>query len=110
MRVITLDPALEDILAAGFDYGDRGLVIKLSPQVAELVSHGLSMELEKLVKQGHPPVVLCSPQVRAGLKQITQSEIPRLAVIGLSEITRDTEVESVGQVGVENFQPTGPTN
>ncbi len=104
LRVITLDPALEDVLAAGFDYGERGLVIKLSPQVAELVTKGLADELEKLVKRGHPPVVLCGPQVRAGLKQITQSKLPRLAVIGLSEITRDTEVESLGQVGVENFQ------
>ena len=34
LHVVTLDPALEDVLAAGFDYGERGLVIKLSPQVA----------------------------------------------------------------------------
>ncbi|MCA9041600.1 MAG: flagellar biosynthesis protein FlhA, partial [Planctomycetaceae bacterium] len=38
LHVITLDPALEDILMAGFDYSERGLVIKLSPQVSEQVT------------------------------------------------------------------------
>ncbi len=104
LRVVTLDPALEDVLAAGFDYADRGLVIKLSPQVAESVTHVLADQLERLVAAGHHPVVLCSPQVRAGLKQITMSALPKLAVISLNEITRDTEVESVGQVSAEALQ------
>jgi flagellar biosynthesis protein FlhA len=107
LRAVTLDPALEDILAGGFDYGERGLVIKLSPQIAETVTRGLMAELEKLVTAGHPPVVLCSPAVRAGLKQITSSALPKLAVLSLSEITRDTDVESVGQVGADTLQAVG---
>jgi flagellar biosynthesis protein FlhA len=83
------------------------LVIKLSPQIAETVTRGLMAELEKLVTAGHPPVVLCSPAVRAGLKQITSSVLPKLAVLSLSEITRDTDVESVGQVGADTLQAVG---
>ncbi|MEX0702483.1 MAG: flagellar biosynthesis protein FlhA [Planctomycetales bacterium] len=98
LRAITLDPALEDILAAGFDYGERGLVIKLSPQTAETVTRELAEALGPLVAEGHPPIVLCGPQVRAGLRQITAAALPKLAVISLNEITRDTDVESLGQV------------
>ncbi len=98
LHVITLDPKLEDILAAGFEFGERGMIIKLSSQVSETVTLGIATELEKLVKAGRPPVVICSPQVRAGLKQITSSTIPKLAVISLNEITRDTQVEAHGQV------------
>jgi flagellar biosynthesis protein FlhA len=102
LHVVTLDPVLEDILAGGFEYGEHGLVIKLSPQVSESMIHGLAVELEKMVATGHPPVVLCSnPQVRGGLKQITLTAIPKLAVLSLIEITRDTEVESVGQVAAD---------
>lgn len=101
MHVVTIDPALEDILSAGFEYGERGLTIKLSPQVAEAVTAELVRHLERLVAMGHPPVVICNPQVRAGLKQITAAGIPKLAVLSLNEITRDTNVESVGQVGSE---------
>jgi flagellar biosynthesis protein FlhA len=99
LHVVTLDPALEDILTAGFDWSERGLMIKLSPQVAERVTQELARTLERLVAGGHPPVVVCSPQVRAGLKHITSSALPQLAVLSLNEITRDTEVESLGQVG-----------
>jgi flagellar biosynthesis protein FlhA len=98
LHVVTIDPALEDVLSAGFDYGERGLVVKLSPQVAEAVVHELAQRLERLVGAGHPPVVLCSPQVRAGLKQITSAALPKLAVLSLNEITRDTDVEALGQV------------
>ena len=104
LRVITLDPGLEDVLAAGFDYGERGLVIKLSPQLAEAMVRALAEQLQKLIAVGQHPVVLCSPQVRAGLKQITQAALPRLAVLSLNEVTRDTEVESLGQVDVSALQ------
>ncbi|HXY37511.1 MAG TPA: FHIPEP family type III secretion protein, partial [Planctomycetaceae bacterium] len=96
--------ALEDVLAAGFDYTDRGLVIKLSPQVSEAVTRAVANELKHLVSLGRTPIVLCSPQVRAGLKQITSSTLPKLAVVSLNEITRDTEVESSGQVSVDALE------
>lgn len=105
LHVITLDPALEDVLAAGFEYGERGLTIKLSPQVAEAVVDAIAETLQNLVTTGHPPVVLCSnPQVRPGLRHITSPSLPKLAVLSLIEVTRDTEVESLGQVGAENLQ------
>ena len=101
LHVITLDPRLEDILAAGFEFGERGMVIKLSSQVSETITLGLATELEKLVKSGRPPVVICSPQVRSGLKQITSSALPKLGVMSLNEITRDTQVEAHGQVSAD---------
>jgi flagellar biosynthesis protein FlhA len=102
LRVVTLDPALEDILAGGFDFDERGLVVKLSPQIAEGVARAIVEKLEPLVAAGHPPVVLASsPAIRAGLKHMTHTVIPKLAVLSLNEITRDTNVESVAQVGGE---------
>lgn len=98
LHVVTLDPALEDVLAAGFEFGERGFHVKLSPQVAEAVTNELSQQLQKLAQLGHPPVVLCSPQVRAGLRQITSVALPKLAVLSLNEVTRDTAVEPHGQV------------
>ena len=76
-------------------------MIKLSPQVSEAVTRGLAAELKQLVSRGRLPIVLCSPQVRAGLKQITSTTLPKLAVLSLNEVTRDTDVESVGQVSVD---------
>lgn len=104
LHVITLDPALEDVLSAGFEFGERGFHVKLSPQVSEAVTNELSKQLQKLVKLGHPPVVLCSPQVRSGLRQITSVALPKLAVLSLNEVTRDTAVEPHGQVPLSTIR------
>src|SRR6516165_8301152 len=82
LRVVTLDPALEDILAAGVEYGERGMSIKLSPQVAESVTRGISAQLEHLTP-GYPPVVLTTPQIRTALRQITAASLPTLTVMSL---------------------------
>ena len=101
LRVVTLDPALEDILGAGIEYGERGLMIKLSPQVSEAVTRGITAKLEHLTTPGFPPVVLTTPQIRGALRQMTSAALPNLAVLSLSEITRDTQIESAGQVGID---------
>jgi flagellar biosynthesis protein FlhA len=100
LHVVTLDPALEDVLSAGFDWGERGLSVKLSPQTSDAVCRGIAESLKPLVAAGHPAVLLCGPQVRAGLRQVTQASLPKLAIISLNEVTRDTQVEAHGQVDV----------
>ncbi len=109
LHVITLDPGLEDVLSAGFEFGERGFQVKLSPQVAEAVTGELAKQLQKLVQLGHAPVVLCSPQVRAGLRQITSVALPKLAVLSLNEVTRDTAVEPHGQVPLTAIRPSART-
>lgn len=107
LRVITMDPAIEDLVAAGIEHGERGTVVKLSPQVSEAVTRGVAEELQRLTAAGHQPVIVVSPQIRATLKQITSAVLPSLAVLSLNEITRDTQVEAIGQVGVETVAGAG---
>ncbi|MEX0586112.1 MAG: flagellar biosynthesis protein FlhA [Pirellulales bacterium] len=93
---VTLDPGLEDRIRAGIEHTERGLVIRLSPVVVEQVCQSVSRELEKLTSAGHAPLVLVSPQVRVGLKKITEPRLPRLVVLSYNEVTRDTRIESLG--------------
>ena len=37
--------------------------------------------------------------------RITASALPKLGVMSLNEVTRDTDVESVGQVGADILEP-----
>jgi flagellar biosynthesis protein FlhA len=111
LYVVTVDPAVEDIVAAGVDFTERGMNIKLSPQVAEAISRGIAVQVERLTVGGRPAVVVCSPHIRAAMRHITAASLPSLAVMSLNEITRDTQVETVGQVGLEvlsvNRSPVG---
>jgi flagellar biosynthesis protein FlhA len=98
LHVVTLDPALEDRIRAGIDHSERGLFLRLSPQSIEAICQALAVKVDKLVRANHLPVVLVSPQIRAGLKQLTSAHLPRLVVLSYNEITRDTQIESVGLV------------
>jgi len=98
LHVLTLDPALEDKVAAGIEHTERGLFIRTSPQTVEKICEKVSAELPKLTRTGKRPILLVSPQIRAGLKQMTSGNLPRLVVMSFNEITRDTKVEIVGIV------------
>jgi flagellar biosynthesis protein FlhA len=98
MHVITLDPALEDRIRAGFEHTERGLFIRMSPKAVEATCRLIAGELEKLTVAGRAPVVLVSPQNRAALKEMTGSNLPDLVVLSYNEITRDTRIESVAMV------------
>jgi flagellar biosynthesis protein FlhA len=96
--VLTLDPGLEDKLTAGIEHTERGLFIRTPPQTIEKLCEGINRELPKLTRGGRRPVLLVSPQIRAGLKQMTAANLPRLHVLSFGEVTRDTKVEIVGIV------------
>jgi flagellar biosynthesis protein FlhA len=98
LHVVTLDPAIEDRIRAGIDHSERGLFIRMSPPAVDATCRQIAAEIEKLTRKNHSPVLLVSPQVRAGLKQLTLAHIPRLVVLSYNEITRDTQIESVGMV------------
>ena len=96
--VVTLDPNLEDRIGAGIDHNERGLFVRMSPPAIEHTCRILEEELMKLVRNNHQQVVLVSPQIRPGLKQLTSAHLPKLHVLSFNEITRDTKIESLGLV------------
>lgn len=98
LHVITLSPGLEDTIRQGLQLTGGGVHVQMSPDNVRKVCQTISQELEKLKRNNRPLVVLVSPQIRAGLKQMTHSNLPRLVVLSYNEITRDTVIEPVGNV------------
>jgi flagellar biosynthesis protein FlhA len=70
----------------------------LSAPTVDSLCERIERELDSLQRSGHPPVLLVSPEVRAGLKQVTAARLPALVVLSYDEITPDTIVESVRMV------------
>ncbi|MBX7073744.1 MAG: flagellar biosynthesis protein FlhA [Pirellulales bacterium] len=101
LHVVTLDPALEDRIRAGVEHTERGLFLRMSPPAVDKTCQIIAKDVEKLVLAHRPPIVLVSPQIRAGLKQITVGQLPNLIVLSYNEITRDTQIESVALVADE---------
>ena len=98
LHVVTLDPAIEDLIVAGIEHTERGLSVRLSPLVTEKICSLVANETKGLTNSGYRPIVLVSPQIRSALKQLTLAQLPRLVVLSYNEITRDTKVDSLGVV------------
>jgi len=98
LYVLTLDPALEDKITTGIEHTERGLFIRTPPQTIEKLCEQINRDLPKLTRGGKKAILLVSPQIRAGFRQMTAANLPRLVVLSFNEITRDTKVEIVGIV------------
>jgi len=101
IHVVTLDPRLEDVIKAATERTERGSFVALSPAMVTRIGERLAQEIAKLVKAGHEPVILCSPQVRAQVKKIADAVQPGIAVLSYNEIVQDVKVESLGMVAAE---------
>ncbi len=104
LHVVTLDPALEERIRAGFELNDDGLAIRLAPREVENLCRAIETQSKKLLSLERPPVVLVSPEIRPAVKQLTAARLPHLIVFGYNEITRDTQIESVAMVTEETAQ------
>ena len=98
LHVVTLDPALEDRILAGFEHNERGLFIRMSPPAVEATCRLIAGEMEKLTVANHAPIILVNPQIRPAVREMTSSHLPDLTVLSYNEITRDTKIEAVAMV------------
>ena len=93
---VSLDPALEDMVAGYIDRSEEGTTMKMPPPVANRVTTAVLQELQHLIQAGHPPVVLASPQVRGQIRRLLETHLPAVAVLGYNEISNGIAIESLG--------------
>jgi flagellar biosynthesis protein FlhA len=95
---VTLDPALEDQINAFVDRGGAGTVVTMPAAVAAKLSEQVMRGLQKVTAGGHPPVVVCSPQVRAVVRQMLEPRLPGVVALGYNEVIAGVEVESLALI------------
>jgi flagellar biosynthesis protein FlhA len=102
LYVVTVDPRLEETVRAATERSETGSFVSLPPNVVSRIAARISREVEAAAaRAGRTPVVLCSPQVRATLKRIVATADPSIVVLSYNEIVKETPVESLGSVGLE---------
>jgi len=98
LRVVTVSPELDARLAAAARRADARPADAFGPGAARDVVAAVAAAVGAAVEAGHPPVLVCSPEARAVLKDLTRADLPRLAVLSHREIPRDAPVEALGSV------------
>jgi flagellar biosynthesis protein FlhA len=97
LRVLTLSPALEQILAEGLADGDQGRYLALDPRIAQRIIEALAAAIGKVPSDG-TPVVLCAPTIRPHLRRLTERYLPHLAVLSYNEIGPEVTLKALAMV------------
>jgi flagellar biosynthesis protein FlhA len=102
--VITLDPALEQLLhkavqqarqAGSADPDD----MILEPTMVEKLHVSLGEAVQRQETTGGPTVLLVSPQIRPALYRFIRGALPTLTVLSYQEIPEDKQITIVASIG-----------
>jgi flagellar biosynthesis protein FlhA len=100
LHVLTFDPAIENTIASGIKSVDERTALVLEPRFAEQVLNRMSAQVERMMKSNILPVLLCAPEVRRHVRQITQRVLPHLSVLSLTEVPNSVSLRSFGVVTI----------
>lgn len=95
---ITLDPTLENRIAAGVQRTDHGSYVNLDPDSMRRMLASLNAELEKMTNMGYPPIVLTSPAVRLYFRKLVVRSAPGITIVSHAEINQSVEIQILGVV------------
>ena len=98
LRAITLDPRLEQAIAQGVRQTPTDLSLVLEPGLARHITDALGKLVQQMLAAGHPPVVLCSPQIRLCFRRFFESAFADLTVIAYSEIPPRVEIQNAATI------------
>ena len=100
VRVIALDPRLEQQIVPGIRQTSTDISLMMEPKLARHVVEALSQRVQRMLADGLPPLVLCSPQLRLPFRRFFETTFADLSVLSYSEIPPRVEVQNVDVIAV----------
>lgn len=100
IRVITVDPALEQLLMKVQKEAKETGGFSMDPRLIQNIYDQLGELIKEMTASGYQPVILCSPAVRLTFRKLTERLAARIIVLSYNEIIAEAEVHSVGVVSV----------
>ena len=98
--VITLDPALEQLVIDSTKQSEHGQYLAIEPMQVHSIFDNLRGIIENMKNKGRSPVILTSPLVRRQFRKISEQISPELPVLSYNEIDSGVEVLSEGVVTI----------
>ena len=98
LKVITLEPALEQILLQASQGAPDGQ-LAIEPGLAGRLHTTLKEEAQKLEATGQSAVLLVAPQIRAQLARLFKYSLPELYILAYSEVPENRQINVVANVG-----------
>jgi flagellar biosynthesis protein FlhA len=98
LRAITLEPRLEQQLAQGVRQTPTEVVMTMEPRLARHLVETLSKCVQQMLAAGHPPLVLCGPNLRLAFRRFFETTFADLSVLAYSEIPPRVDIQTAGVI------------
>ena len=103
LYAITLDPSVEsEIVSSALVKPGTQTDIGLPPEKIRDIYKALRPLIKRMNMEGKQAVVVCSPQARPFFRALVEPTFPALAVLSYSELTPQTELQSIGMVSIKS--------
>ena len=94
LQAMVLDPSIETTVQSAIK--ENRLI--LEPRYAEQLLIRIAGQVEKMVRSNHPPVLVCSAELRHHMSALVRRMMPQLNVMSMAEIPPAASVKSFGVV------------
>ena len=101
LRVIMIDPGLEQAMLEGLRPAENGTQIVLDPTRLEAVLGSIRQTATQLDEANVSAVLVCAPALRPAIRRLVAGQLSGLAVLSYQEVTAvQATIETVGVVRV----------
>ncbi len=100
INVITLDPAIEDIVANNVQKSVQGSFPTVDPDTTTRILGAIKDTVESVYFYNNQPIILVSPNIRAVFRKLIEMVFPQIMIISLNEVPNDVQINSEGVVRI----------
>ncbi len=100
LKVFTIEPELENILANSINEDEEGYINGVSPEISAKLKSSAVELTSKISQNGNPVIFLTSLNVRALLYDLLEQVVPNLVVLSYNEIEPKVYVENLGTLSI----------
>ena len=100
LRVITLDPQIEDMIVSAVKKNEQGSYLALAPDLVQSIVAATNEEIDKIKDVIPNVIILTSPVVRIYFKKLTEQFIQNITVLSYSEIDASAQIQAIGNISL----------
>jgi len=100
LRVLTLNPELEESLREALQETDLGNYLALNPDLNSSFVYAVNEENRRCAGMGYPAILLVAPELRKPVRRVLERDLRGVTVLSYNEIVADVELEAVGMVSI----------
>jgi flagellar biosynthesis protein FlhA len=98
LGVLVLAPDIENTIKESIQRTEQGTLITLDAETIARIVGSIRTRLDQVAVLHPEATILCSPEIRAQVRRMTERFLPRSKVISANELAADVQVESIGVV------------